>query len=82
LRFLKKLLAIHRIKPYILTYREGNNAKPDTQEVHMDKITANTTARQIIEARIGRPLGPIADMPEDLRRAVSALAKALIKARA
>ena len=48
----------------------------------MDKHTANTTAREIIEARIGRPLGPIADMPEDLRRAVSALAKALIKARA
>ncbi len=48
----------------------------------MDKITATTTARQIIEARIGRPLGPVADMPEDLRRAVSALAKALIKARA
>lgn len=48
----------------------------------MDKLTATTTARQIIEARIGRSLGPIADMPEDLRRAVSALAKALIKARA
>jgi hypothetical protein len=48
----------------------------------MDKITPTTTARQIIEARIGRPLGPVADMPEDLRRAVSALAKALIKARA
>lgn len=47
----------------------------------MDKITATTTARQIIEARIGRSLGPIADMPEDLRRAVSALAKALIKTR-
>ena len=48
----------------------------------MDKITATTTARQIIEARIGRPLGPTADLPEDLRRAVSALAKALINARA
>jgi hypothetical protein len=44
----------------------------------MAKITATTTARQIIEARIGRPLGPIADMPEDLRRAMSALGKALI----
>lgn len=48
----------------------------------MDKITAETTARQIIEARLGRSLGPIADMPEDLRRAMSGLAKALIKARA
>ena len=48
----------------------------------MDKITAATTAREIIEARIGRSLGPISDMPEDIRRAVSALAKALIKARA
>lgn len=48
----------------------------------MTTITATTTARQILEARLGRSLGPIADMPEDLRRAMSALAKALIKARA
>lgn len=48
----------------------------------MPKITATTTAREIIEARIGRPLGPTAELPEDLRRAVSALAKALIKSRA
>jgi len=32
------------------------------------------TARQIIEARLGRPLGPIAAMPRDLRRALYLLA--------
>jgi hypothetical protein len=51
----------------------------------MDKITAAEaviSARAIIEARIGRPLGPIAEMPDDLRRAMSTLAKMLIKARA
>lgn len=46
----------------------------------MDNATA-TTARAIIEARIGRPLGPIADMPADLRKALSGLAKARIAAR-
>ena len=39
---------------------------------------ATPTARQIIEARIGRPLGPIATMPRDLRRAMSGLGKALL----
>jgi hypothetical protein len=48
----------------------------------MDKHNTTTTARQIIEARLGRPLGPIAKMPADLRRAMSGLGKALIKARA
>jgi hypothetical protein len=42
----------------------------------------NATAREILEARLGRPLGPVAEMPADLRRAMSALAKALIKAKA
>lgn len=37
------------------------------------------TARQILESRLGRPLGPIATMPRDLRRAMSALAKELAK---
>ena len=32
------------------------------------------TARQIIEARLGRSLGPIDTMPEDERRAVDLLA--------
>lgn len=48
----------------------------------MDKITATTTARSIIEARIGRPLGPVADMAASDRKALSALAKALVAARA
>ena len=47
----------------------------------MDKHTATTTARQIIEARLGRPLGPVAEMPADLRRALSGLGTALIVAR-
>ena len=37
------------------------------------------TARQILESRLGRPLGPIAEMPADLRRAMTALAKQLAK---
>jgi hypothetical protein len=32
------------------------------------------TARQIIEARIGRDLGPLATMPRDLRTALYRLA--------
>ena len=39
------------------------------------------TARQIIEARLCRPLGPIATMPPDLRKAMSALAKQLQKSK-
>lgn len=37
------------------------------------------TARQIIEARLGRDIGPLATMPADLRAALSALAKQLIR---
>lgn len=37
------------------------------------------TARQIIEARLGRPLGTLATMPRDLRRALYLLALRLIK---
>jgi len=36
-------------------------------------------ARQIIEARLGRSLGPIADMPRDLRRALYLLALQLVR---
>jgi len=32
------------------------------------------TARRIIEARLGRSLGPVATMPKDLRRAMMLLA--------
>lgn len=32
------------------------------------------TARQIIEARLGHPIGPLATMPADLRRALYLLA--------
>lgn len=38
------------------------------------------TARQIIEARLGRDLGPLAAMPRDIRRAVYLLALQLVKA--
>jgi hypothetical protein len=38
-------------------------------------------ARQIIEARLCRDLGPIATMPPDLRKALSALAKQLQKSK-
>jgi hypothetical protein len=39
------------------------------------------TARQIIEARLCRDIGPIATMPPDLRKAMSALAKQLQKSK-
>ena len=38
------------------------------------------TARQIIEARLGRDIGPLATMPHDIRRAVYLLALQLVKA--
>ena len=37
------------------------------------------TARQIIEARLGRPLGSVATMPQDLRRALYLLALQLVR---
>jgi len=37
------------------------------------------TARQIIEARLGRSLGPVATMPQDLRRALYLLARQLVR---
>jgi hypothetical protein len=37
------------------------------------------TARQIIEARLGKPLGPLGTMPKDLRRALYGLALELVK---
>lgn len=36
-------------------------------------------ARDIIQARLGRDLGPLATMPNDLRRAIYLLALALQK---
>lgn len=37
------------------------------------------TARQIIEARLGRCLGPLATMPRDLRRALYLLALPIVR---
>jgi len=39
------------------------------------------TARSILENGLGRPLGPIADMPRDLRTAMYRLALQLVKNR-
>jgi hypothetical protein len=39
------------------------------------------TARSILESRLGRPLGSVADMPRDLRTAMYRLALQLVKAR-
>ena len=36
---------------------------------------ATATAREIIESRLGRPLGALADMPRDLRDALRLLGK-------
>ena len=44
----------------------------------MDGVRA-LTARQIIEARLGRPLGPLATMPRDLRDAIYRLALQLVR---
>jgi hypothetical protein len=38
-----------------------------------------TTARQVIEARLGQPLGPLGTMPPDLRKALYLLALQLVK---
>lgn len=37
------------------------------------------TSRQIIEKRLGRPLGPLKDMTHDLRKAMYLLGLQLIK---
>ncbi len=37
------------------------------------------TARQIIEARLGRSLGPLEDMPRDTRQALYRLALNLVR---
>ena len=52
-----------------------------TAFAHLAQIAADPvpclTARQIIEARLGRSLGPIDTMPEDERRALYLLAQQL-----
>lgn len=50
------------------------------ETVHKDRA-ARMTARQIIEARLGRKLPQVRDMRPDERRAVKLLAIQLIKAR-
>lgn len=58
---------------------------PVCNSTGLDKDTASRserrimTARQIIEARLGRPLGPLATMLRDLRRALYLLALQLVK---
>ena len=37
------------------------------------------TAREILEARLGKALGPIETMPRDLRTALYLLAKRMVK---
>lgn len=39
------------------------------------------TARQIIEARLGHPLPPTAQLPRDLRTAIKMLAIQLVRAK-
>jgi hypothetical protein len=39
------------------------------------------TARSILESRLGRPLGPVATMPRDVRVAMYRLALQLVKNR-
>lgn len=44
------------------------------RQIAADPTGRNHTARQVIEARLGRPLGPLATMPPDLRQALKMLA--------
>ena len=44
-------------------------------------MTTTATARARIEARLGRPLGPLAAMPRDLRDAIYLLALQLVTPR-
>lgn len=39
---------------------------------------ATATAREIIESRLGRPLGALADMPRDMRDALRLLGRELV----
>jgi hypothetical protein len=48
-------------------------------EIAREPVPQCRTARQIIEARLGKPLGPLATMPKDLRRAVYLLALQLVR---
>ena len=52
---------------------------PDADTAAIRSDGHEMTARQIIEARLGRPLGPIATMPRDLRRALYLLALQLVR---
>jgi hypothetical protein len=44
-----------------------------------DRIAQRITARQIIEARLGRALPPTRELPADLRTAIKGLAVQLIR---
>ena len=50
---------------------------------HLARIAADPdprlTARQVIETRLGRAIGPIATMPQDTRRALYLLALQLVR---
>lgn len=54
-----------------------------TAFAHLAQIAADPaprlTARQIIEARLGRPLGPLSTMPRDQRRALYLMALQLVR---
>ena len=51
----------------------------DTLRAIVDDPRPQRTARQIIEARLGRDLGPVATMPKDTRRALMLLGLQLVK---
>jgi len=59
-----------------MTTRQGK-PRPGLTMIFRSDLTQEEdamTARQIIEARLGRSLGPLATMPRDLRRAIYLLA--------
>lgn len=56
---------------------------PACLDISRPRLVPDTrTARQIIEARLGRPLGPLATMPRGDRIAVKNLAIQLVKVKA
>jgi hypothetical protein len=69
---------------YLRSNPEGGETTDRMTEAQVLALIAERdalAARQIIEARLGRSLGPIATMPRDLRRALYLLALQLVEKR-
>ena len=72
-------IGLRKLPCYILATPEALAASLEVQALIAAELAARMTARQIIETRLGRSLGPIATMPQDLRRALYLLARQLVR---